>query len=154
MLCGLNVCGQRRLEHFNAVDFDDLGADTAASPRSSGDDDEYWKITPQEPGSFYIANFSAHKTSLVYHTEENLDSNCLHIAVTLRTDIFDRGRISAAHEPYVYDWRLKDIVDEAVARFLSERQPRMPNLTDVILAPRDACTRGPNRHQSMSTTRS
>ena len=107
--------------------------------------------------SFFIASFSAGKNHLVYHTVENFDFTSLHIAVKLRTDIFDRGRISAAHEPttaYVYDPRLKDIGHEAVARFLSERQPRMPSLTDGILAARGARTRGPSRQQSMSTTRS
>jgi hypothetical protein len=119
MLCGLTVRGQRSLDHFSAVDIDDMEADTAAA------DDECGKITPQEPEPFAIASFSAHMTSRVYPTEEQVrDSSCLHIAATLRTSIFDIVSISEAGERY--------IVDEALARFLSEQQPRLPDLTDVI----------------------
>jgi hypothetical protein len=132
MLCGLTVWGKRSLDSFTTIDSDDaVGADTAASStRGVG----AWQSTPQEPGSFHIANCTACKTNLVYHTVENPTSECLHITVTLRTDLFERGRIGKLHEPYVYEQRLKDRVNEAVARFLIEQQPRMPNLTEVVHA--------------------
>ena len=87
-------------------------------------------------GRFTLPDFGAGKHR-VAHAVEPLDFPCLRITVTLRTDIFDRARMSAPHQPstaYVYDPRLRDIVNRAAARFLSERQPRMPNLTEVIQA--------------------
>ncbi len=79
------------------------------------------------PGSFQIGSFTAAKQR-VAHAVEPLDCPGLHITVTLSTDIFDTGRNGAAHEPtteYVHDPLLRAIGNMAVARFVSERLPRM-----------------------------
>ena len=63
------------------------------------------------------------------------DGAGVHFTVTLRTDDFDTGRNGAAHEPttdYVYDPLLRGLVNMAVARFVAERPPLMPTLTDAV----------------------
>ena len=119
-----------------------MRVDTATASDESVDDRLPWHI-PREPGSTYIGNVRAaqHRVAHTVAAEplfrragEPVDILGVHITVTLRTDIFDTGRNGAAHEPtteYVYDPLLRGIVNMAVARFVSERPPRMPSLTDA-----------------------
>ena len=137
---GLTVCGQRSVEHLSKDAYtttaDKEGVDTAASSGSSGGVDA-WRSIPQEPGSLYIGNFSASKHQ-VAHAVEPLDcpsSTCSYvITLTLRTDIFDLERQGEANRAtaYVCEPLLRGYVNDAVARFMSDRQPRMPRLSDVV----------------------
>ena len=142
LLGGLTVCGQRSVEHLSKDAYtttaDKEGADTAASSGSSGGVDA-WRSIPQEPGSFYIGNFSAsqHVAHAVEPLLDCLSSTCYCsyvITVTLRTDLFYMERRGEANRAtaYVYEPLLRGYVNDAVARFMSDRQPRMPSLSDVV----------------------
>ena len=96
-----------------------------------------WKITPQEPGSFYIGNFSVanHYVEHAAAAEPPVDGPDVHITVTLRTDIFATGRMHGWPEKtyqHVCAPSLRSLISKVVARFVSERPPHMPSLTDAL----------------------
>ena len=142
LLGGLTVCGQRVVDHLSkkcdTATSDNEGADTASSSESCGDDEACWWSIPQEPGSFYIGNYSASKHR-VAHAVEPLEcpSKCSHIiTVTLCTDMFNTRREGEELRSAAYgcDTHLRGYVNTAVARFMSDRRPRVPSLSDVIEA--------------------
>ena len=144
LLGGLTVLGQRSVQHRSEIPYTDRGVDTAASSGGSDHDGEStskppaWQSIHQEPGSIYIGNFSAAKHFVAHAvaTETPLDGTDVHITVTLRTDIFGTTRKHAGLEPTtddVYAPELRSLINMVVARFVSERPPHMPSLTDAII---------------------
>ncbi len=96
-----------------------------------------WQNIYQEPGAVYTGNFSAakHYVSHAVATETPLDGTDVHLTVTLRTNIFGTTRKHAGLEPTTDDVlspELRSLINMVVARFVLERPPHMPSLTDAI----------------------
>ena len=143
LLSGLTILGHRAVQHRSEIPYTDRVVDTAASSGGSGHDGDStskplaWQSIYQETGAIYIGNFSAakHFVSHAVATETPLDGTDVHITVTLRTSIFGTTRKHAGLEPTTDDVHapeLRSRIDMVVARFVSERPPQMPTLTDAV----------------------
>ena len=144
LLGGLTVYGQRSVQHISEIPYTSRRFDTAASAGESDDDGRSasrsppWQGIPQEPGSFYIGNFSVanHYVDHAGVAEPPVDGPDVHVTVTLRTDISATGRMHGEPEQtyqHVYAPSLRSLITMVVARFVSERPPHMPSLTDARL---------------------
>ena len=109
---------------------DNDSADTASSSDGCEDHgDLACRSIHQEPGSFYIGNFWAARSCVQHTAAEPLEeASGMHITVTLQTDVYT-GHGPTANDKF--DRLNREIVNDAVARFISQARPRMPSLADA-----------------------
>ena len=84
----------------------------------------------QEPWSLYIGNFWAARSCVQRTAAELLEeASGMHNTVTLETDVYT-GHGPTANDKF--DRMNREIVNDAVARFILQARPRMPSLADAI----------------------
>ncbi len=102
------------------TDSEDADASTSSAWNSDASDyvppDLPCHSIPQEPGSFYIGNFSVanHYVDHAAVAEPPVDGPDVHITVTLRTDIFATGRTHGEHEKtdqHVYAPSMRSLIN-------------------------------------------